>query len=72
MNDCFYDTLDASYAVDTQTMFVSFLTPVQQGWMLLLSVWIYFSQERSEELLISLRRPLFTTEKKRFCHKCQC
>lgn len=64
--DCFYETLDASY---TQT---SFLTPVQQGWMLLLSVWIYFSQEQSEELLTSLTWPLFPTEKKRFCHKCQC
>lgn len=62
--DCFYDTLDASYAIDTRTVFVSFLTPVQQGWMLLSSVWIYFSQEQSKELLISLRRPLFPTEKK--------
>lgn len=41
-------TQPVSQPVYTWMFFVSFLTSVQQGWMLLLSVWTYFSQEQSE------------------------
>lgn len=63
--DMLFGTINVSYPVCVQ-MCVSSLTPLQQGWMLLLSVWISFRKEQSKKLLVSQTWfSLFTTGKKK-------